>query len=532
MIELPVLPAMLGLMTTVAEAFQDAWAKVGAGRLAEAEAIARALLDRDPNQPDFLNLLGVVAINAGQPAAAVAILERLTADAAGFADAWLNLAHVRRMLRLDQAALTASRHALALDPGGARALAGHGMGLRNLRVDSAAVWCRRAVSADPQSADSWQSLGLALELAADPQYADQAFGAQLSLAPGDGRGWASFARQAQLRGNWARAERFARRALRLNPVDGNAHLVLGQVLLVQERFSEGIPHFEDRLRDAALSFHERHLSGPFWQGEPLAGRTILLHDEQGLGDTLHGLGFVPQVAALGARVVLRVMPVFAAIAATVPGVAELQIDGPDCPLPRYDCHARLLSVMAGLGWTPDRHPPPAPYINADPMRLNYWRAKLGPSSDRMRCGLIWAGNPAQATDHFRSPGLDAVWPLLALDGIEFLILQVGPGRQDVDRRSLPPNVRDLGAELRDLGDTAAVMSLCDLVVSSDTGPAHLAGALGRPLWLMLSAAPDWRWFLGRKSSPWYPASRLYRQQALGDWAPVIANVQQDLMERR
>ena len=210
---------------------------------------------------------------------------------------------------------------------------------------------------------------------------------------------------------------------------------------------------------------------------------------------------------------------------TLPGVDE--VVGRSAPPPPHDAHAALLSLPHRFGTTLATVPAEVPYLHAEPERVEFWRQRLGPrpAGGRLRVGLVWAGNPAFKDDRRRSPGLDALLPLLGVEGVAFVALQKGAGRQDLERCGpLPPSFTDLGAEIADFADTAAIMANLDLVISSCTAPAHLAGALGRPVWTVLPFSPDWRWLERGDTTPWYPTMRLFRQAASGDWASVIADV--------
>ncbi len=200
------------------------------------------------------------------------------------------------------------------------------------------------------------------------------------------------------------------------------------------------------------------------------------------------------------------------------------------PLPPFDVHCPLLSLPLVLGISADSIPGGVPYLHADPEAVARWRARIG--GDKPRVGIVWAGNPTQGGDRFRSPRLASVLPLFDVPGVTFVALQVGPGRQDLAAHALPANVLDLGPEIADLADTAAIMAGLDLVITSCTAPLHLAGALGVPTWAMIPASPHFAWLLGRTDSDWYPTLRLYRQEKFStDWSGVVARIAADLAIR-
>ncbi len=341
-----------------------------------------------------------------------------------------------------------------------------------------------------------------------------------------------------------------RRALALQPDYARAHLNLGILLVEGGRPAEALDHLTAAARDPDLGAaarldraHALFLLGrwrdafadyearstrprfdfgavlPEWTGQPLAGRRLLLVVEQGIGDILQFVRFAQPLQAAGAAVVLRVPATVAGLVASADGVAEVVAS--DRPIPPCDLWAPLLSVPARLGTS--TLPARVPYLRPDAAACARWAARL-PAARSIRVGIVWAGNPAQARDALRSPRLPALRPLIEMAGAQWFGLQVGDGARDLGLAPLPPAFTDLGPELRDFGETAAVLANLDLVISSDTSVAHLAGALGRPVWVLLPAVPDWRWMLDRADSPWYPTMRLFRQPRPGDWAATVAAV--------
>jgi hypothetical protein len=272
---------------------------------------------------------------------------------------------------------------------------------------------------------------------------------------------------------------------------------------------EGWEHYEYRrskLGTPALT--------PFWRGEDIAGRRLLIHSEQGLGDAIQFLRYVPHLAAHGASVLLAVRQEIMALAATVQGVSTLV--EPTYTLPRFDFSCALPSLPRMFGTTHATVPNNVPYLQADPARVAAWRQKLGETNERT-AAIAWRGNPDHRNDHRRSILDGEIAPLLRTPNTRFLVIQ----KDDSDAPDAP-NVMKLGAH--DLNDVAAIMTVADLTISVDTVFCHLAGALGRPAWTLLCVSPDWRWQLEGETTPWYPSMRLFRQDAFGDWKAVIRNV--------
>jgi tetratricopeptide (TPR) repeat protein len=278
---------------------------------------------------------------------------------------------------------------------------------------------------------------------------------------------------------------------------------------------------EARWQVADFPSPRRHFSQPLWLGqEPIADRRILLHAEQGLGDTLQFCRYASMVAARGAEVILEVEPPLLPLMRSLAGPRQLVAKGE--PLPPFDLHCPLLSLPLAFGTSLATIPATLPYLAADPERLQHWQARLGPAQMR-RIGLVWAGNAGHGNDRRRSMPLAAAAPLFGR-GAEVISLQHQLPERDRASLAALPGLRLLGQECRDFADTAALLSLLDVVVTVDTAVAHLAGALGRPVCILLAQPSDWRWMLRRDDSPWYPTARLFRQERRGDWAGVMARL--------
>jgi hypothetical protein len=276
-------------------------------------------------------------------------------------------------------------------------------------------------------------------------------------------------------------------------------------------------------------------AAPFWDGrEPLAGKTVLLRSEQGLGDALQFCRYVPRVAAMGARVLLETQAPLAGLFRTLEGVDGLHLLGE--PLPEADLQCPLMSLPLFLGTRLDTIPAAVPYLRADPLKVEAWRARLGPAT-RPRVGLVWSGgergDPGAAwVNRRRNLPLALLAPLKGLE-VDFVSLQKGEPaegelRELIRRGWDGPDLIEVMDGVADLSDTAALVETLDLVISVDTSVAHLAGALGRPVWLLNRYDSDWRWLVGREDSPWYPSLRLFRQARVGAWPAVVARVRDSL----
>jgi Flp pilus assembly protein TadD len=330
------------------------------------------------------------------------------------------------------------------------------------------------------------------------------------------------------------AEGRARAALEIDAAFPAARINLALALLLTGRWAEAWPHYEARWQTGDLASERRDFAQPQWTGgQPLKGRTILLHAEQGLGDTLQFCRYAPMVAEHGARVVLEVQPSLVRLLSGLAGVDRVLAKGD--PLPPFDLHCPLMSLPMAFGTTPDTVPMPYPYLAADPDGASLWRERLAPLAGR-RIGLVWAGSSrawlphAAAIDRRRSMRLADMAPLADVAGCSFVSLQLG---RPAAQLASPPRglaVHDFAAELYDFAETAALVANLDLVVSVDTAVAHLAAALGRPVWLLNRFDSCWRWLLDRNDSPWYMSLTQFRNTGAGDWSHVMHQVRDALAE--
>jgi tetratricopeptide (TPR) repeat protein len=498
------------------------------GRDDEAEACTREALRLKPDYPEALNNLGNVLRRLGRMAEAEAQCRAAIRLRPDLAEAHGNLGNLLHdMDRLAEAAAHC-REAIRLRPAYAEAYNGLGTVLaRQGRWAEAEAAFRQALTLQPRLAEAHSNLGNLLRNLDRLDEAEAACRAALAYAPDLAAAHNNLGNAIQYRGRQGEAEACYRTALRLQPDYGDAQRNLAMLLLLDGRLAEGWTQYEGRLRAPSA----RRFSQPQWGGEEIGDRTILLHAEQGLGDTLQFCRYVPRLA--GARVVLEVQRPLLGLLSDLAGSAELVAAGD--PLPPFNLHCPLMSLPRAFGTALETIPAAVPYLSADPPRAEAWRDRLRPLAG-IKVGLVWAGNPrlgaqeADAVDRRRSIALAMLAPLADLPGIRFVSLQKGePGAQ----AKSPPAcmvLHDWTDALKDFADTAALIENLDLVISVDTAVAHLAGALGKPVWLLNRFDTDWRWLLDRADSPWYPTMRVFRQPAPGDWESVLEAVRSELIE--
>ncbi len=262
-----------------------------------------------------------------------------------------------------------------------------------------------------------------------------------------------------------------------------------------------------------------------WGGEDLNGRTILLGAEQGFGDVIQFARYVPEVAKRGGRVILMCYAELVRLLQGMEGVEQICSRNPP---PAFDVHCPLASLPGVMGTRLDSIPAEVPYLKADAAISETWGKKIGPRGDRLRVGLVWAGQPSHNRDMERSVLLSQFGPLVSRRDVAFYSLQKGEAAGQVKDPPMGMELIDFSADLRDFAETAGLISQLDLVITVDTAVAHLAGAMGKPVWVLLARLPDWRWLLDREDSPWYPTMRLFRQRTMGDWEDVIRRVAKEL----
>jgi hypothetical protein len=292
---------------------------------------------------------------------------------------------------------------------------------------------------------------------------------------------------------------------------------------LQGDFAGGWSDYEARWQQAGFALPP--YKQPRWNGSPLGGKTILLWAEQGLGDTVQFIRYAPLVKQRGGRIIVASQPALIRLLQSCPGIDQLVAK--DTPPPPFDVYAPLMSVPGIMGTTMTNVPGTVPYLHADPTLVEHWRRELA-ALKGFKIGIAWQGNPGYRKDRFRSVPLAYFEPLSRISGVQLLSLQKGPGTEQLAALNPRWPVLDLGGRLDEASgpfrDTAAIMQVLDLVIASDSVVAHLAGALGVPVWVALPRMPDWRWMLHREDSPWYPTMRLFRGTRDGQWGDVFEGI--------
>lgn len=459
---------------------------LSAGRQAAAADYLSQALSVRPNAPNVLFMLGLALMYQGKNNKALACFERAVRIKPDFTSALNN----RGVILLGQLrvgdALQSFDSALAINPDMLDALNNRGRALHELqRYDEALACYERALKIKPDFSDALTNLGRTLH---NLNRLDEAMAAN-------------------------------KQALALNPDDSVAHTNLGLINLTLGDFEAGWRQYEWRWSNPTWTTRPRKFDKPAWLGaDDIQGKTVFLYAEQGFGDTLQFCRYAPLVEALGATAILEVQP---ALKPLLAGLAHRVIAAGE-PIPPHDFTCPLLSLPLAFGTLVDTIPSTVPYITASDELRRLWSERLGPRS-RPRVGIVFSGRPSHQNDMNRSVALKDLDPLIKCNA-QFTVLQNALRPHDAATLTEHPDILHFCDQINSFADTAAMVSLMDLVISVDTSAAHLAAAMGRPAWILIPSVSDWRWMTGRDDSPWYPSARLFRQPAIGQWEGVIRDI--------
>jgi tetratricopeptide (TPR) repeat protein/ADP-heptose:LPS heptosyltransferase/glycosyltransferase involved in cell wall biosynthesis len=497
-----------------------------AGELEAAAQFCQKVLAAKPENVDALHLLGLITYTRKDFAAAIAQLQRVVTLNPDFAEAQFNLGQALRQANRTEEAAAAYQRAIALQPHYADAH--HNLGhIRESQGDwdAARYHYEQAIAHQPDFASALNSLGALLYHQRDLARASEILYRAVALKPDYMEAWSNLGVSLYERRQVSAAMEALERAIALKPDYAEAHFNRGVVLLSQGNWQEGFREYDWRYHRPDLTFPS--FPKPQWDGSNPQGKTILLHTEQGAGDCIQFIRLAPRLREQGARVLLVCSPDLTRLLATAPGVDQIFSSGE--PLPEFDFYLPLLSLPARLGLTLETIPLEIPYLGGGVSGAKQSNIQ----NLNSQIGIVWAGSPLNPKDRERSLSLETLLPVLSVPDVEFFSLQKGDRASDlIPFLEAHPelNIQDLANGLQDFADTAAVIQKLDLVVTVDTAVAHLAGALGKPAWLLLHHVPDWRWLWDREDSPWYPTLRLFRQQTPGDWTDVMETVRNSLVK--
>ena len=496
-----------------------------AGEWPQAETVYRQILARNPNHPEALRLLGLVALEFGHKAPALQLISR----------------------------------ALSLNPNSTLCLSNLAKALAaNGRLDEAEEACRKALAIDPNEVSALAELGNLLVAREKPDEALDAYLAAVKLRPGLGDVWRALSNipgpqgrideaidsfkkvedlrpeflsvyndlgcTEQARGKFDQAIEWYERALRVSPNSPEAHLNLGLTLLCCGDFERGLCEYEWRLKCPAW-LAGQHFPHPLWDGRSdLRGKRLLVHAEQGYGDTFQLIRYVPILAERGPHIIFGCRPELEPLIRGFPGISEFLLVGGQ--VPQFDMQVYLASLPLLFGTTLQTIPGTVPYLFADPARAQRWRSRVESAGGRLKIGLAWRGQIQP--DPRRAFRLGDAHELAQVEGAVFHSLQKGPGAEEATNPPPRVTVIDHANELSDFAETAALIANLDAVVSIDTAAAHLAGAMGKRAFTLLPFVASYQWLRDRDDSPWYPNTKLIRQPTAGDWQSVFRRLVSEL----
>lgn len=539
--------------------FQTALLLHQQGFLAEAVSIYHQILLSEPRNFDALQLLGTAAAQIKDFEAAVVLFDlalSISPDHSGslnnrgkalfelhryddvlqsydkaiianpyYADAYANRGNALLKLKRFDEAIKNFDQALTVNPYHARSLNNRGNVLLELRrYEDALLSYDQAITVNPDYADAHSNRGNALLELKRYEEAIQSYDHAIAINP-------DYAEAYSNRGNVYRelkryedAIKNYDKAIAINPEYAAAHVNLSLLQLLLGNYDQGLKEYEWRMKGDGVNFPKREFKKSLWLGnEDINNKIILLYSEQGLGDSIQFCRYAKKVSVAGAKVILEVDQSLMSLLAQVDGVSQLVCKGD--ALPPFDFQCPLLSLPLACKTTLEVIPSPWSYLVSDKAKVLLWAEKLGVKT-KPRIGLVWGGNANHKNDHNRSIPLSFLLELP--HDYQYISLQKEIGDADQEKLRFFSDILHVGNELHDFTDTAALCELMDIVISVDTSVAHVAGAMGKPVWILLPFDPDWRWLLDRSDSPWYPSATLFRQEKVGEWSGVIQRVSCEL----
>ncbi len=502
------------------------------GKLDDAITHYHQAIHLKPDSAEAYANLGVAFQKQERIEAAIECFQQALCLKPDFVEALVNLGLAFRSQGKSEEAITSYRRALQINPGFALAHNNLGIALQSLgKLDEALASFQQAVSLRPDYAEAYSNMGVVLQTQGKLQEAVTSFQQAIHYKPHYAEAYTNLGVALQAQGKLPEALAQFDQALQIQPQHVEAHWNRSLAWLLSGNFEQGWEEYEWRWKRRGSP--PRPFWQPLWDGAAFHGCTLLVHAEQGLGDTLQFLRYLPMVQARGGSVIFECQPRLARLLRQCQGIDQLiEQTSSAPPAVSFDLHIPLLSLPRLFRTTLETIPTPIPYLHAEEELIHQWATQLC-NDTQFRIGICWRGNPRHPRDMARSIPLSYFTPLASVKGISLYSLQKGTGREQLTSRAQEYTIQDLGAILDEstgaFVDTAAVMMNLDLVITVDTAIAHLAGALGVPVWVLLPFIPDWRWLLNREDSPWYPTMRLFRQPQPGDWDTVFQRVVETVM---
>lgn len=436
-----------------------------------------------------------------------------------------NLGKVLTSLGRYSQAEVALNSAIMLEPDSILALVNIGsLALKQKNIDSAISFFEKALSIFPENIGISVNLALAMKQAGHFKDAKALLTELLQAQPDNTHLLSNLASVLQLQGEYKQALELLQKAVMLEPTNAELHWNLGIVLLTTGDFKQGWQEYEWRNRIRNSDVSKRKFKSPKWDGQPLENNKVLfLYSEQGCGDAIQFIRYVNLIEKKGGRIIVQCQPSLKRLFQSIKIIDQV-ITNKD-KIPAFDFHVPIISLPNIFDTSIDTIPANIPYFDVD----QFSRIEIPDTEKKLNVGIVWAGNPIQQVDCWRSMKVEDIEPLFTVEGVQFFSLQVGERANEIKASSFNKNIIDLSDQLIDYAATASVIAELDLVISVCTSVAHLAGAIGKPVWIPLAKAADFRWLTDTDRSPWYPDARLFRQIKMGDWRNPVNDIKKKLL---
>jgi Flp pilus assembly protein TadD len=516
-------------MPSVIEALESAGRYHRSGDIQQAQTQYQRILQVEPGQPEALHGLGVIAFHFEKYEIAGNLIGKAIENKPNVPQFHYNLGLVFIALKMQEKAIQSFENAIKLKPGYADAYYNLAFALKEQRqFENAVKNFKIAIQLAPDDAYAHYNLGNTYEALDRYEAAVASYNSAIRIMPNFTDVRNNLAVVLKELGRFDEAISHFREALRLQPDCAEAHWNLALALLVKGQFEEGWKEHEWRFRRGKKStIYPYDFRIPLWDGSSFTGKRLFVHLEQGFGDTLQFIRYLPMVKALGGTVIFETLRPLLGILNGFPGIDKLVEISPErSHAEGCDYYVPIMSLPMLFSTDIPTIPSNIPYIFADPTKVEQWKNRI--NKEGYKIGVVWAGKPGHGNDKNRSCALEHFLTLARIPGVAMYGLQKGDAARQAENPADMKGIVNFDRELKDFSETAAAIENLDLVISVDTALVHLAGAMGKPVWTLLPYAPDWRWLLEREDSPWYPTMRLFRQPVRGDWGAVFDKIKDEL----
>lgn len=494
-----------------------------------AKALFAKVVHLRPDYADAYNNLGIIYKQIEQPDKAILFFRKAIECKPDLIEAYINLGDLLLMQNSIREAMEWYQEALCRNPHNTAIYLHIGEILHKTEhLDEAITMYEKAILNEPDFFGFHNNLGIILQEEWQFDKAIIHFQKAIQLNSTFVESYINLGNAFQAQGNIGAAFNCFHRAIEIDPNNPYANYNLSLLLLLNGFFEEGWAKYKWRRYIQELSYLQTGFVQPLWDGSNLQGRKILLLGEQGFGDVIQFLRYIPLVAQYNTKIIVTCHKELKSLVENTDDVCAVIPYG--APLPDFDVYCPLLSLPMIFGTTLESIPSVTPYVHISSDTLQKWQKRINSDAARFRIGLVWSGNSKNRMLRYKSCHLSDFTAFAISDSITFYSLQKGEASSETRTCSVGMTLIDYTNEFMDFSDTAAVIKQLDLIISVDTAVAHLAGALGKPVWTLLSSIPDWRWLLHRDDSPWYPSMRLFRQDSFGDWQSVIIRMKEDLLK--